>query len=67
MDINESVQWGNLHKKYLGNNNFDSGNAVGESVALLYKDAVSSYSGVSRDLELMITKLILKSTPNVFM
>lgn len=38
MDINESVQGGNLHKKYGGNNNFDSGNAVGESVALLYKD-----------------------------
>lgn len=58
MDINESVQWGNLHKKYLDNNNFDSGNAVGESVAMLYKNAVSSYDDISRDLDLMITKLI---------
>lgn len=36
--INESVQCGNLHKKYLDYNKFDSGNAVGESVALMYKE-----------------------------
>lgn len=40
MYINESVKWGNFHKKYLGINNFDLGNAVGESVALMYKDEV---------------------------
>lgn len=40
INVKMYVKWSNLYKKYLGIKHFNSVNAVGESVALMYKDEV---------------------------